>query len=272
MKRLLMAGVLGLGACGQQEVRLAFNTSDSSGQQFLLDSQLKVIVGEDTNVRSMEAMGSRIQARIHSGLVVSYDDGSGRFLLQADSVRYSSDQRSVEECRHIERYMSLQEFQFKMGKDGLMQEVKKAEYVPDLERTDVDLRRLLLKIQPVLPGSPVSLGSTWERQHLLTEADGRQAFVYKWFRVEDIFERSGETFARMQMNVKYRVEDGDSTLRSTEDAFVLGSGTVLFNVTRGQIEEGMLEINGKLKALQQGVADSAPDMRVRQVISMRRAS
>lgn len=271
MKRFLLAGVFALAACQKHEVQLVFNTSDSSGMQFLLDSQLKVIVGEDTNSGTMESMSSRVQARIHSGLVVSYDDGSGRFLMQADSVRYSSDQRSVEECRHIERYLTLQEFQFKMGRDGQMKEVKMAEFVPDMESTDIDLRRLLLKIQPVLPGTPVALGATWERQHALTEADGRQSFVYKWFRVEDIFERDGDTFAKLQMNIKYRVEDGDSTLVQKDD-FVLGSGTVLFNVTKGQIEEGMLEINGKLNVLQDASATAAPDMRVRQVISVRRAS
>lgn len=165
----------------------------------------------------------------------------------------------------------MQEFQFKMGRDGQMKEVKMAEFVPDMESTDIDLRRLLLKIQPVLPGTPVALGATWERQHALTEADGRQTFVYKWFRVEDIFERDGDTFAKLQMNIKYRVEDGDSTLVQKDD-FVLGSGTVLFNVTKGQIEEGMLEINGKLNVLQDASATAAPDMRVRQVISVRRAS
>lgn len=272
MKHFLWAAALVFAACQKNEVRLAFNTSDSTARQYLLDSQLKVIVGEDSNAGPMEAMSSRVQARIHSGLVVAYDDGSGRFLMQADSVRYNSDQRSVEECRHIERYLALQEFQFKMGRDGQMKEVKMAEFVPDLEQTDIDLRRLLLKIQPVLPGTPVALGTTWERQHMVAEADGRQSFVYKWFRIEDIFTRDGTTFAKMQMNIKYRVEEGDSTLRTQDDGFVLGSGSVLFNVTSGQIEEGMLEINGKLKALQDAPTDTSPNMRVRQVISLRRAS
>jgi len=273
MKRLLMAGACLLASCQDEKVQLAFNTTDSSAQQYLLDSQLKVIVGEDSGGEGgMSAMGSRVQALIHSGLVVSYDDGSGRFLMQADSVRYSSDQRSVEECRHVERYLAMQDFQFKMARDGQMKEVKMAEYVPDLERTDIDLRRLLIKIQPVLPGTPVGLGSTWERQHLLTEAGGKQSFVYKWFRVEDIFQRDGSTYAKMQMNIKYRVEEGDTSLHEKDGGFVLGSGSVLFNVTQGKIEEGMLEINGKLKSLQDTPADSSPDMRVRQTISLRRAS
>lgn len=262
----------GLCSCERQEVNLVFNTQNVTETRYKLDSQLKVIVGEDSNSGPMESMNTRLQATISSGLVVAYDDGSGRFLMQADSVRYNSDQRSVEECRHIERSLALQEFQFKMARDGQMKDVKMAEFIPDLDKTDLDLRRLLVKIQPVLPGTPVVQGATWERQHAMDEDDGRQAFIYKWFRVEDIFERNGTIFAKMQMNVKYRIADLDSSLRQPSSEFVLGSGSVLFNVTQGQIEEGMLEINGKMKVYQDSTQDSAPDMRVRQVISLRRES
>ncbi len=274
MRTCVVCAAMLLGSCETHEVRLAFNTKDSTAQKYLLDSQLKVIVGGDSNAGPMEAMNSRVQARIHSGLVVSYDDGTGRFLLQADSVRYNSDQRSVEECRHIERSLALQDYQYKMGRDGQMKEVTMAGFVPDVEQTDIDLRRLILKIQPVLPGTPVKLGTTWERQHVLAEAGGRQSFVYKWFRVEDIFERDGNTFAKMQMNVKYRMDESDDSLGISQgdDGFVLGSGSVLFNVTSGHIEEGMLEIDGHLKTLQAAPGDSSPNMRVRQIISLRRDS
>lgn len=267
-----MGALVGLGGCQREQVHLAFNTKDSTGMRYILDSQLKVIVGEDSNSSPMESMNSRIQATLSSGLLVAYDDGSGRYSMQADSVSYNSDQRSVEECRHIERYLTLQEFQFKMGQDGQMNEVKMAEFVPDLEQTDVNLRRLFVKIQPVLPKSPVALGATWERQHTLSESDGRQVFVYKWFRVEDIFQRDGMTYAKMQMNIKYQVAGLDSTQGVVGSDFVLGSGSILFNVSQGQVEEGMLELNGKLKHLQESVTDSSLDMLVRQVISLRRAS
>ena len=64
MRTCVVCAAMLLGSCETHEVRLAFNTKDSTAQKYLLDSQLKVIVGGDSNAGPMEAMNSRVQARI----------------------------------------------------------------------------------------------------------------------------------------------------------------------------------------------------------------
>lgn len=256
--------------CNRPEIQLAFNTRDTTSQRFALESQLKIIVSSDT-IR--EAMNSQLQAILSSRHLVSYDDGSARYNFKADSVSYSSDQRSVEECRHIERYLSMQDFQFKMGPSGEIGDLRMTEFVPDLERTDIDIRKLLLKIQPVLPGFAVRTGTTWERQQLLEEDKGRQAFVYKWFRVDEVFEQDGKQFARLRMNIKYKLDetaDSISQVPLRSEDFILGSGVLLFNVSAGQIESASMEISGQLHVVVAPDGDSIPGMRVRQIIHLRR--
>ena len=262
-------------SCQTDKIPLRFNTKGTTPVRYSLESQMKLILqgaALQSDTGTPQALGSRLSAVVSSTPIVSYDDGTARFQLQADSVSYRSDQRSVEECAHIEKSLNMQDFQYKMGSNGEMQDLRMNEFVPDLERTDIDLRRLMLKIQPVLPGTPVSVGESWERQQVFTEGSGQQSFVYKWFQVEDVFERDGKTMAKLRMNIKYKLDDSTSTsLRLKGNDFILGSGDVLFNVTDGVIDDGTLEINGSLNVLSaQKSDDTLPDMQVRQTIHLRR--
>lgn len=260
---------LWLGACDSNQVRIAFDTKNMTSQNYQLESQMKLILQD--SVDTPAALGSRLRVLFHTTPVVSYDDGSARYQVGADSVSYHSDQRSVEECLHVERTLALQEFQYKMGTNGAIQDMRLGQFVPDLENTDLDLRRLLLKVQPELPGSAVKAGDTWERQHALDEGNGKQAIVYKWFQVEDVFDHDHKRMAKLRMNLKYRIETGvDASIQSRD--FVLGSGEVLFNITDGRIEDANLEISGVLDVLLSQTTSDSTSMRVRQVIRLRRLS
>ena len=255
--------------CESKQVKIAFDTKSQTPQNFLLESQMKLILQGPSDTPA--ALGSRLRVQFHTNPIVSYDDGSARYQVGADSVSYTSDQRSVEECLHIERTLSMQEFQYKMASSGAIQDMRMAEFLPDLEQTDLDLRRLLMKLQPELPGKPVSAGDTWERQHALDEGDGKQAIVYKWFQVEDVYVHHQKKMAKLRMNLKYRLDSKNGVAFHSED-FVLGSGDVLFNVTDGSIESASVEISGVLDVLAPQVRTDSSAMRVRQTIRLRRLS
>ena len=255
-------------ACDSGKVELIFDTKKTAPQHYRIESQMKLIIQSGA---TPEAVSSTLKAQVTSTLVVAYDDGSARFQMLVDSVAYRSDQRSVEECLHMERYLSQQNFQFKMKSNGDMQDLRMDGYVPELESSDIDLRRLLLKIQPVLPGTPIAMGDTWERQQVLNDESGKQAFAYKWFQVEDVFFHDGKKLAKLRMNVKYRLDDSTSVQEHLKaDDFILGSGEVLFNVTDGLVNEVSLEISGYLNVLARVKNQTLPSMQVRQLIRMRR--
>lgn len=255
--------------CESGQVKIAFDTKATVPQNYQLESQMKLILQGPADTPS--ALSSRLRVQFHTTPIVNYDDGSARFQVSTDSVSYQSEQRSVEECLHIERSIAMQEFQYKMGANGAIQDMRMGQFVPDLERTDLDIRRLLLKVQPELPGSAVKAGDTWERQHALDDGDGKSAIVYKWFKVEDVFEHNQKRMVKLSMNLKYRLNSAPGVDFTSQD-FVLGSGDLLFNATDGKIEDANLEINGVLDVLSPQVSPDSAAMRVRQVIHLRRLS
>jgi len=257
-----------LSSCQTEHYELRFHTQTQKTERFVIESQIKLILqGGQT---APEALGSTLTAWVHSSPVVSYDDGSARFLLEVDSASYRSEQRSVEECSHIERSLLQQEFQYKIAPHGEMQDLRMNEFVPELENTDIDLRRVLLKIQPVLPGTPVKVGDTWERQQPLD--DGPQAaIVYKWFQVDEAFTHQKKQLVKLRMNIKYKLNDSTSAeVRLQGNDFIIGSGDVLFNVTDGQIDDAVIEVNGSLNVLMNQTSHTPPPMQVRQIVHMRR--
>ncbi len=238
---------------------LAFNTQNVSDRTFVLESKFQIFA-EAPDEKKRESMTSHLFIRMTSNLLSAYDDGSGRFLMKVDSVKYQSDERSVEEFRHIERYLGSQDFQFKMANDGQMSDFSMEEYAPVFESNDLDIRKLFLKAQPVLPSSPVKVGESWERQHWIDgEKNDPDFFVYKWFQLEELSERDGSTYARLKMNMKYRRESSSAIYQMESAGFILGSGSVLFNVSKGVVEEGFIKIDGKIRMKEKSAGGNAGD-------------
>lgn len=259
-------------ACEDRSVLLGFNTQNPAPEDYELKSFLQVLVNssEQNPADSGLSMTAQLNLHIHSELLSAYDDGTGRFLLRVDSADYSSDNRSVEETDHIERYLRTQTVQYKMGGDGEMGAVQFDEMVALPDVGDVDVRKIFLKVQPVLPASPVSVGDSWERQQMLTDDRGKTCVVYKWFKLEELLERDGTKLARLKMNVRYRQNSEDDLQITESPDFILGTGTVLFDVLAGKVVEGNLLVEGKLRVIEKKSGDTIPDLRVRQKLSLRR--
>lgn len=259
-------------ACEDRSVLLGFNTQNPTPEDYELKSSLQVLMNasEQNPADSGVSMTAQLNLQVHSELLFAYDDGTGRFLLRVDSADYASDNRSVEETDHIERYLKTQSVQYKMSGDGEMGSVRFDEMVALPDVGDVDVRKFFLKVQPVLPASPVSVGDSWERQQMLTDDRGKTCVVYKWFKLEEIFERDGTTLARLKMNVRYRQNSEDDLQITESPDFILGTGTVLFDVLAGKVVEGELLVEGKLRIIEKQSGDTIPDMRIRQKLSLRR--
>ncbi len=259
-------------ACEDRNVQLGFNTQNPTPEDYELKSSFQIL--ENASERGLadsgQSMTAQLDLRVHSELLSAYDDGTGRFLLRVDSATYVSDGRSVEETDHIERYLKTQSVQYKMGGDGEMWAVQLDEMVALPDIGDVDVRKIFLKVQPVLPASPVSVGDSWERQQMLTDDRGKTCVVYKWFKLEELFDREGTNLARLKMNVRYRQNTEDDLQITESPDFVLGTGTVLFDVLAGKVVEGDLLVEGKLRVIDKKSGDTIPDVRVRQKLSLRR--
>lgn len=262
---------LSLTACEERTVSLGFNTQNPTPDDYRLTSSLHVLLSTDSvKSSSPESMSAKVDVLVHSELLSAYDDGTGRFLLRVDSAIYSSDSRSVEETDHVERFLKTQVVQYKMGGDGEMSSVRFDDMASFPDVGDVDVRNLFLKVQPILPGTPVSVGDSWERQQAIAGDDGGQNVVYKWFKLSDVFEKDGIELAKLEMNIRYRQHGEDDKQITESPDFVLGSGVILFDIRAGKIVEGDLQIEGRVRVIEKKSSDTIPDFRVRQRISIRK--
>ncbi len=259
-------------ACEDKSVLLGFNTQNPTPEDYELKSSFQILANasEQGAADSGQSMTAQLDLLVHSELLSAYDDGTGRFLLRVDSAAYASDGRSVEETDHVERYLKTQSVQYKMGGDGEMWAVHLDEMVALPDIGDVDVRKIFLKVQPVLPASSVSVGDSWERQQMLTDDRGKTCVVYKWFKLEELLERDGTSLARLKMNVRYRQNTEDELQITESPDFVLGTGTILFDVLAGKVVEGNLLVEGKLRIIEKKSGDTIPDVHVRQKLSLRR--
>lgn len=258
-------------ACEDKSISLGFNTQNPTPENYELKSSLHVLLDVPKNVpvEMQQSMSAKVEVLVHSELLAAYDDGTGRFMLRVDSANYSLDNRSVEETDHIQRYLKTQLVQYKMGSDGEMSSVRFDEMVALPDVGDIDIRRIFLKVQPVLPSSPLAVGDTWERQQMLTDDNNKQSVVYKWFKLEEVFDRDGVKIAKLRMNVRYKQNSEDDAQIMESPDFVLGSGTILFDIAAGKVVEGELDIEGKVRVIEKKDGDTIPDLRVRQKITLR---
>jgi hypothetical protein len=262
------AALLLLCSCDKNDVVLAFNTQDASSRTFYLESSLNVLLPEDS-ANAAESMQSHIKVRSTLGMLVPYDDGSARFEMKVDSVEYTSDKRSVEEFRNIEKLVSVQHFQFKLASDGTISDPVVEDAEVKLGEDDIDLMKIFLKIQPVLPAKPVAIGESWERMVTIPGANSTTT-IYKSFTLEDVMLHDGTQIAKIGMNLKYKEEpDSTSDLHMESQGFIVGSGSILFDVSHGAVASANLEINGDLNVKDLVAQDSIPNMHVIQKIKMR---
>lgn len=264
-----------LSGCQEKEkYTIKFAKGAESEKKFRFSGTLQAVSSDTTLPKALDV---RYDMLLHRVPVNKYDDGSARYKLQVDSLNYHSEQRTVEECRHIERYMADQFLEFKMNERGEINDFTAPAKLPELENAGLDLRRLIMKLQPVLPAFEIHEGSTWEKEHALPGkmnadgSEGKPGFVYKWFRVQKIYEKDGKRYAEVLMNLKYRLQNeaGEEPAVQTSD-FILGSGSVVFDILEGDLHQVNLEINGKVNVISSN--DSLPPIQMRQTLRMRQES
>lgn len=265
---LASASIVLLSSCDSNDVSLSFNTQNVPVQKFSMEASLNVFAPQDSLNVTPESMSTHVLAKSTLTKTVSFDNGSARFEMKIDSVDYKSDKRSVEDFRYVEKYLLTQHFQFKMASDGAVSDpaVDDAALQPGTE--ELNLMKLFMKIQPLLPGGNVKVGDTWERP-VEVPYDGKVTTVYKSFKLDEVYLHDGVQMAKIGMNVKYKeVPDSTSDVRMESDGFVVGSGSILFDITHGVLVSSNLELSGHLNIHDIMAGQVLPNMHVIQKIKL----
>jgi len=265
----LSVALFSLCSCERNEVHLAFNTQTVTPQSYTLESTLNVsLPGDSTTVP--ESMRTHVSVRSTMSLLMPYDDGSGRFEMKIDSVSYNSDKRSVDEFRNIEKYLSIQNFQFKLDRDGVITNPTIENAMDVLSEDELNLIPLFLKAQPILPEKPVKLGESWERQMPIHGKGSSSTTVYKTFTLQDVYLQDGVRMAKIHMGMKYlELPDTTSNLQLKSSDYVIGDGVLLFDVTHGTISSAEMDILAKIDVFDLVAGDTLPSMNVNQKITLR---
>ena len=265
----LSVALFSLCSCERNEINLAFNTQTATPQSYTLESTLNASLPGDSNTVP-ESMHTHVSVRSTMSLLMSYDDGSGRFEMKIDSVSYNSDKRSVDEFRNIEKYLSIQNFQFKLDRDGIISNPTVENAMDVLSEDELNLIPLFLKAQPILPEKPVKLGESWERQMPIRGKGSSSTTVYKTFTLQDVYLQDGVRMAKIYMGMKYlELPDTTSNLQLKSNDYVIGDGIVLFDVTHGTISSAEMDILAKIDVFDLVAGDTLPSMNVNQKITLR---
>ena len=265
----LSIALLTLCSCERNEINLAFNTQTAAPQSFILESTLNASFPGDSNTVP-ESMRTHVSVRSTMNLLMAYDDGSGRFEMKIDSVKYSSDKRSVDEFRNIEKYLSIQNFQFKLEPDGIISNPTIENSLDKLSEDELNLIPLFLKAQPLLPEKPVKLGESWERQMPISGKGNSSTTVYKTFTLQDVYLQDGVRMAKIHMGMKYlELPDTTSNFQLKSNDYVIGDGFVLFDVTHGMLSSAEMTVMAVLDVCDLVAGDTLPSMNVNQKITLR---
>lgn len=265
----LSFALFGLCSCERSDIHLVYNTQTVSPQAFVLESTLNASFPGDSNT-APESMRTNVSVRSTMSLLMSYDDGSGRFEMNIDSVKYSSDKRSVDEFRNIEKYLSIQNFQFKLDRDGSVSNPTIENALDMPSEDELNLIPLFLKAQPLLPEKPVKVGESWERQMPIPGKGYSSTTVYKTFTLQDVYLQDGIRMAKIHMGMKYlELPDTTSNFQLKSSDYVIGDGYVLFDVTHGTLSSAEMNIVAVLDVCDLVARDTLPSMNVNQKITLR---
>ncbi len=256
-------------SCDGNDVSLAFNTQNPPTQKYFLESSLDALLPVDSANPNPESMQTRLNVQATLSELVAYDNGSGRFEMKIDSVQYKSDKRTVEDYLYIEKYLLTQHFQYKMASDGAVSEPAVEDVALQPGTEELNLLKLFMKVQPILPGGPVKVGETWKRPVEIPEK-GKVTTVYKSFTLEEVFLHDGVQMAKIGMNVQYKeVADSTANVQMESDDFIVGTGSILFDVTHGIVSSVNLELSGHVNVNDIVAGFKVPNMRVIQKIKLR---
>ena len=263
------AALLFLCSCESNDVTLAFNTQNAPVQKYFLESSLDAMLPSDSGVTVPEAMETHLKVQATLSELVAYDNGSGRFEMKIDSVEYKSDKRTVEDYLYIEKYLLTQHFQYKMASDGSVSEPAVEDVALQPGTEELNLLKLFMKVQPILPGNPVKVGESWERPVEIPE-NGKTTTVYKKFTLEEVYVHDGAQMANIKMNVKYKEEvDSTANVQMQSKDFIVGEGTLLFDITHGAISSVNLDLTGHVDVNDLVAANVIPNMHILQKIKLR---
>ena len=263
------AALIYLCSCDGNDVSLAFNTQNAPVQKYFLESSIDAMLPSDSGVTVPEAMETHLKVQATLSELVAYDNGSGRFEMKIDSVEYKSDKRTVEDYLYIQKYLLTQHFQYKMAPDGSVSEPAVEDVALQPGTEELNLLKLFMKVQPILPGNPVKVGETWERPVEIPESN-KTTTVYKSFTLEEVYLHDGAQMAKINMTVKYKEQvDSTANVQMESKNFIVGEGTLLFDNTHGVVSSVNLRFTGHVNVTDLAAGSVIPDMHVLQNIKFR---
>ena len=263
------AALIYLCSCDGNDVSLAFNTQNAPVQKYFLESSIDAMLPSDSGVTVPEAMETHLKVQATLSELVAYDNGSGRFEMKIDSVEYKSDKRTVEDYLYIQKYLLTQHFQYKMAPDGSVSEPAVEDVALQPGSEELNLLKLFMKVQPILPGNPVKVGETWERPVEIPESN-KTTTVYKSFTLEEVYLHDGAQMAKINMTVKYKEQvDSTANVQMESKNFIVGEGTLLFDNTHGVVSSVNLRFTGHVNVTDLAAGSVIPDMHVLQNIKFR---
>ncbi|NLO23236.1 MAG: hypothetical protein GX116_02740 [Fibrobacter sp.] len=229
-------------ACKNQSLPLVYNANNFANQSFSLETSLEVMLDDTLFMDSMKHQGLNTHFILNPLLVHLNDDESAHFLMNVD-LADSTLKQKTEEVTNNEQKASLLNFYLTLQKNALHGDaVTESDEIP-YSFHKIKVSKMFFNIYPTFLKEKMEVGDSWENQQAVIDENHMQSTVYKNYHLEDSFKRKGVLFAKIRMNIKYKKELVHLKNTNKWSDFSVGTGTLLFNVNEGIIEEAELQMN-----------------------------
>jgi hypothetical protein len=162
------------------------------------------ITGNLRSAESSREFSSTLRTYLE-GENAPHDQGAVRFRTGQTMIK--SNYLSEPEVKHLEKQCENIVLFFS-PKEGAIQTVDTA-LPPLFNFGGWDLFRSFARVLPVLPESPVAIGSSWERERTIpieTSAGNAEGWLYQSFTLDSVFTRDSSRCAAISWQFTYRVE------------------------------------------------------------------
>jgi hypothetical protein len=242
-----------LASCSSRKVhlRFVFEKNQVLHYAFALSSEAEVTDSLKTGHYSSSA-----NLLLSQQINQVYENGDTRCIISVDSVGFQTDYLSEPEVNNIVELLKRTALALKISPYGDFLEMEGEEDLPQVEMEGMNLSRLLLKIQPVLPHSGIAIGSVWEREQqfpVRNSLNSGTLYLRKNFQLLELKNYKGRLCARISFKIVANIgmKESEKSFQASapkgQSWVGKGNGILYFDMQKNCFLEGSAEMTTQME-------------------------
>lgn len=253
VKYLFCFSLLLLVGCSSRQVHLRFVFQKNEVLRYAFNMSMDANVSDSSLTQYYSSSAFILVSQRFNEV---YENGDGRSTVTVDSIRLKTDYLSEPETNNILELLKRSPITLKLSPYGDFLEMEGEEDLPQVEIEGMNLSRLLLKIQPILPHSGIAIGSEWEREQQIPVRNSLNSgtlYLKKHFQLLGLEDYKGHLCAKISFVVLANIG-----LKESEKSFQIstskgqawigkGKGLLYFDMQKNRFFEGTADLTTQME-------------------------